>query len=105
MGKTFDAEAKHLPSSPAPINAWCNNATNRMIPSIIDNIDPLTVAVLVDAVYFKGSWTEKFDVKRTVRGEFHAISHTKKPCAMMQRTGKMQYAEADGVQIVQLTYG
>jgi len=102
---TFDAEAKSLPHTPAPINAWCKKATNGMIPSILDEIDPLTVAVLVNAVYFKGSWTEKFNEKQTMRGVFNTMNHGKQPCAMMKRTAKMHYAEADGVQIVQLKYG
>lgn len=104
--RTFDAEAKRLPSGPKPINDWCKAATHGMIPSIVDSIDPLTVAILVNAVYFKGNWAVKFDRGHSVRGTFTSPRLGARPCAMMKRTDRrMRYAEVDGVEIVELPYG
>merc|ERR1719195_1403215 len=69
---SFDAEAKPLPKTPAPINAWCKKATKGMIPSILDDIDEKTVAVLVNAVYFKGIWASKFNKDQSVRSIFRS---------------------------------
>merc|ERR1712176_765655 len=55
----FNADAKSLPHGPDPINTWCSKATDGMISKIIDDIDPQTVAILVNAVYFKGEWAAK----------------------------------------------
>ncbi|CAK0883282.1 unnamed protein product [Prorocentrum cordatum] len=102
----FDAEARTLPSSPAPINEWCGKATHGMIPSIISSIDPLTVAVLVNAVYFKGMWAKQFDSALTSPGTFRSASKGPLPCAMMKRTDKhMRYAEGADFQVVELPYG
>jgi serpin B len=102
----FDAEIRPLPSSPTPVNEWCSNATQGMIPSIISNIDPLTVAVLVNAVYFKGMWATQFDKALSSRGTFTSSSNEQLPCAMMKRTDKhMRYAEDAEYQVVELPYG
>jgi len=102
----FDAETGPLPSSPTPINEWCKKTTQGMIPSIISNIDPLTRAVLVNAVYFKGTWATQFDKALSSRGTFKSSSNGQLPCAMMKRTDKhMRYAEDADSQVVELPYG
>ena len=91
VADVFQASVQAMPSSPAPINAWCKEKTKGMIPSIIDSIDPRMVAVLTNAVYFKGMWMDKFKPESTVKKEFHTFSGPKE-CMMMQRTAKeMQY--------------
>lgn len=45
--------------SAAPINSWTKDHTGGLIPEIVDDdtvTDPLTRAILVNAVYFKGDW-------------------------------------------------
>jgi len=99
----LDAVAKPLPADPGPINAWCSEATKGMVPSILEEIDPLTVAVLVNAVYLKGMWADEFE--QTFRGQFQ-VAQKSRPCAMMRRESKhMLYAERPGYQVVELPYG
>jgi serpin B len=103
---TLDAEAKPLPKDSAPINAWVKKATKGMIPSILDSIDPRTVAILVNAIYFKGEWATKFDRSRSVLGSFSLSEQDRRPCAMMRRDDKrMLYAETKALQVVELPYG
>jgi len=99
------AEARPLPSDPAPINNWCSKATGGMIPSIIDSIDSSTAAILVNAVYFKGVWSQQFEKHLSERSFFNPASGSKRPCTMMKRTAKMLYREFEGVQVVELPYG
>ena len=47
------------------INNWCKTHTDGMIPKILDQLDPHVVMYLLNAVYFKASWTNKFDPKYT----------------------------------------
>eukprot|EP00927_Polykrikos_kofoidii_P040847 TRINITY_DN34843_c0_g1_i1.p1 TRINITY_DN34843_c0_g1~~TRINITY_DN34843_c0_g1_i1.p1 ORF type:complete len:520 (-),score=90.94 TRINITY_DN34843_c0_g1_i1:80-1606(-) len=108
----FHALVAPLPVSPEPINGWVKQATGGMIPSVIDQIDPLTVAMLVNAVYFKGAWAPggQFKTAATKRGTFASVAAAAAakrpvPCAMMMRTGQIRYAEADGLQVVELPYG
>lgn len=110
--KMLGAEAKPLPREPAPINAWVKDHTQGMIPSIIDSLnwrtvnDWQTVAVLVNAVYFKGKWASNFNRARSALGTFHLADGVHRPCAMMKRVdSRMLYAEDGDLQLVELPYG
>ncbi|MBV5342139.1 serpin family protein, partial [bacterium] len=41
------------------INNWCSVKTNGLIPTIIDDIPSNAMMYLVNAVYFKGIWSQK----------------------------------------------
>lgn len=38
------------------INGWANRKTNGLIPEVISTIDPTTMMLLMNAIYFKGTW-------------------------------------------------
>lgn len=100
------AEAHPLPKIPDPINKWVSTATNGMVPSVLDAVDPLTVALAVSAVFFKGIWSSPFEKQATMRSTFHSANKGDLPCAMMRRTDKaMAYAKEGDVQVVELPYG
>jgi len=108
----FQAETQALTNNPAPINRWVSAATRGLIPSIVDEVDPLTEAMLVNAVYFKGSWQTQFDPKLTSPyGIFTKADGTEVPCEMMSSGAarRMPYAQLEegGVrfQLVELPYG
>lgn len=105
------AEASDLPETYAPIDAYITKKTNGLIENMMggDPIDALTVAVLVNAVHFKGDWTTQFDKKLTTRGTFTNLYGEKKQAAFMKATRKMPFAQdvrlLGGASIVQLDYG
>jgi serpin B len=49
------------------INTWVANKTNQRIKDLLSPMDVTasTKLVLVNAIYFKGNWAEKFDAKAT----------------------------------------
>ncbi len=51
------------------INGWVKNATEGLIPSILDD-DP-GEAALINALYFRGAWTDPFDASETKPKTFH----------------------------------
>jgi len=57
----------------ATINQWVAQKTNNKVPEIVttDNVDADTVLVLVNAIYFKGDWLEKFNITNTKEEDFH----------------------------------
>lgn len=47
------------------INDWVNVQTNGLIEKIVEDIPPEMVMYLLNAIYFKGSWTRPFDPELT----------------------------------------
>lgn len=48
------------------VNSWVDEKTNGMIPSIISEIKPDTVSILLNAIAFEGSWSEPYDPETDV---------------------------------------
>ena len=106
----FDAEVAALdfgdPGAAEIINAWVSDATKGKIEEIVDPpIDPLTVMFLINAIYFKGTWTFQFDQGKTAQAPFHARDGTTSPVPLMELTGSLPYTATDDYQIVDLPYG
>ena len=69
MQKFYDAQIDAFDFSNSRnvdiINNWCKIHTDGMIPHILDMLEPQVAMYLLNAVYFKASWTNKFDPKNT----------------------------------------
>jgi Serine protease inhibitor len=87
------------------INNWCSRNTNGLITKIIDNIPPDTFACLMNALYFKGKWSEPFEKSNTVDETFIKESGDKLKVPMMKQEAKFNYTENDVCQVVRLPYG
>jgi serpin B len=93
------------PSALRIINHWLRSRTKERIQQIVDKVDPETVLLLLNAVYFKGKWTVPFDKKLTKEGDFTPAKGRPKKMPMMSQTGKFSYFHGDAFQAVSLPYG
>ncbi len=107
----FDAEVRGLDFSDvngslAAINGWVDAKTEHKIPTII-GAGELSDAVmfLINAIYFKGNWREKFDPDQTRDALFHLPAGTSQSVPLMHRQAKMSYTESQTYQAVDLPYG
>lgn len=110
LNKTyFDAVVRALdfddPNSVNIINAWVEENTNGKIKEIVDRIDPEIVMFLINAIYFKGTWTYEFDKELTQDDFFNLPDGSQKSCKMMNLTGELHYFENEAFQAVDLPYG
>ena len=94
----------NVDASLSAINGWVNTQTKGKIPTIIDKIEPENVMFLINAIYFKGSWRERFNPALTQDGTFHAVGGDQ-TVRLMSRHAKMLYAETATYQAVDLPYG
>ncbi|XP_049638037.1 serpin B8-like [Suncus etruscus] len=89
------------------INDWVAEKTEGKISEMLSAgmIDPLTKLVLVNAIYFKGKWSEQFDRKHT-RGMPFKVNQEKKTVQMMFKKAKFDtgYAEEVHAQVLDLPY-
>lgn len=87
------------------INGWCSQHTRGMIPTIIDSVDPSAVSYLMNAIYFCGTWSDKFDKNDTKVEPFRGYTRDIKRVPMMHRHDEYQYADGEGYSAVQIPYG
>lgn len=93
------------PNATSTINNWVSQNTKGKIPTIIDRISPDAVLYLINAIYFKGSWTEEFPKNATQERPFTLLNGTRKQHPLMSQFGRFRYYENDSVQAISLPYG
>ncbi len=108
--KYFNAESilidfSKTDSALAQINGWVNTKTQTLIPKIVDKLPADAVAVLTNAIYFKGLWTNPFDPIKTVLRNFTTRAGTMLSVPTMEETRKFDYLETATFQAVKLSYG
>lgn len=87
------------------INNWVSAKTRGNIKSIIDGgLDPMTVLAILNAVYFKGEWDNRFDRNLTCESNFYLSNGDVKRLPMMHQSSEYQYFEDDLLQAIMLPY-
>lgn len=95
-GKTMDV-----------INQWASDHTEKMIEKVLDNdeYDPTAVSYLLNAIYFKGAWAEKFDKANTKDEAFTNENNQEVQVPMMHQEHEFNYTEDEDCQALCLPYG
>jgi serine protease inhibitor len=102
----YGAEIGDLKGAPQNVNAWVRKQTEDKIDSIVSESDlNNAVAILVNAVYFKGEWGQKFDKSATHNGVFTTEQGIKRDVPLMHAEVKCPYLKGDGFQAISLPYG
>ena len=105
----FDAEVAALdfdsPAAVGTINDWVKRGTNDKIDRIVNSIPEYMVMYLINAIYFKGSWTEEFDRSRTQNEPFFASDGSQSTVPMMSVEGDFLATSTDEYSAVELPYG
>jgi serine protease inhibitor len=106
---SYDAKTADLdfsnPSAAQRVNSWASKETRGKIPKIIDRIDPAELVLLLNAVYFKGQWTHKFDKAKTQQSDFTLDSGSAKQVSRMAQSGRFDYFETPQMQAIRLPFG
>ena len=87
-GKTLDV-----------INQWASDHTQKMIEKVLspDEFNTLAVSYLLNAIYFKGNWAQKFDANETQMEDFEHAGPEKYlfEAPMMHQKEHFPYTEAE----------
>lgn len=104
MKEYYNADADLVSSDDAveKINKWCRESTNGKIDGIIDSPDFL--AALVNAVYFKGTWSSQFNEIRTKKQTFTDRDGKKTDIDFMHKKQSFGYYEDDNLKMLELPY-
>ena len=110
VGKYYQAEVSNLDfgipaSSLKTINGWCSKKTNGLIPKVLDSVSPSMVAYILNAMYFKSEWKDKFKKSDTSEEYFHKGSGSKVKVKMMKQDKHYPFNELDVYSTVCIPYG
>ncbi|NXO81951.1 AACT protein, partial [Sitta europaea] len=97
----------HKPEETAKqINKHVEEKTKGKIPELVGHLDPSTVLVLVNYIYFKAAWKESFDPLLTYEDDFFVNSNTSVRVNMMQHesTSNVYYDQDVSCVVVELPY-
>lgn len=104
MSNAFKADFYEEPfdgSTLNKINNWASDNTNGKIRKVLDQISGDAVMFLMNALYFKGDWTQEFDPKSTQKASFDGTGQVD----MMSKLDTFAYAKMDGYKALNMPYG
>ena len=85
------------------INQWASENTNGKIKNVVDKLHPLTILVLNNAIYFKGTWVTQFDPEDTRPHDFDTGNGTVS-ADLMRVSGQFGYADTGQEQVLRMPY-
>jgi serine protease inhibitor len=85
------------------VNRWVEDATRGTIDKIVDNLDPDSPMVLINAVYFLSDWAMTFDPQKTYDRTFHS-STQEIITPFMSQTDQMVFLKGQDAVGVALPY-
>ncbi|XP_051466213.1 uncharacterized protein LOC127380775 [Apus apus] len=90
------------------INQWVEEKTEGKIPNLLSegSVDSMTRLVLVNAIYFKGNWAEKFQEANTTDMPFRLNKNERKTVKMMYQKKKFPfgYFPDEKLRVLELPY-
>lgn len=109
MLENYDAEVETLDfSSPAAlkyVNRWCSSKTNSLIGKVADELNPYSVIMLINAIYFKAPWDEPFEKKYNFKDYFYSTGGDKQTVEFMNDCFYSSYCKNDNFEIAGKDYG
>lgn len=106
---TFDAKVSTLDfrstDAPKTINDWVKDKTKGKIPSIVEKVPNDARLYVINAVYFKGLWSQPFKKENTHDGTFTLSDGTKETVPMMSQTQTFGYFSNGDVTGLTMPYG
>ena len=86
------------------VNNWCSNKTHGKIDRIIDALDPSSLMIILNAVYFKGEWFSKFRSDSTKNLSFYNFGKEEVLIETMDQIEIFKYYEDKKVQAVEMSF-
>ncbi len=109
MSNDFDATVSALdfgsPSALNTVNKWASANTSGKIPKVLDEIDPGLVMLIMNALYFNGDWSHKFDKSLTEPRPFYPDGGSMYNVSTMSGEPGSKISVGAGYRAIELPYG
>lgn len=99
-----DYDAEFFSGGLNEINGWVGKKTEGKIPKILEELDPNSVCVILNAVYFKGIWESQFSKDRTHDAPFTVSSTKRVTVPLMYQKNDFRILSDKGLQAVSIPY-
>ncbi|XP_029965653.1 alpha-1-antitrypsin homolog [Salarias fasciatus] len=106
VGELHNVDFANPKEAVAQMNKLIASKTHDKIKDMVKDLDPGTIMVLLNYVYFRGQWEHLFDANLTSKEDFHVDESTTVQVDMMKRTGHYDiYEDNDNhTTVVRLPY-
>lgn len=104
----YNAEVKSVPFDNTvlnEVNRWCKEKTDGKIESILNELDPNTKMLLLNALYLKSLWNKPFAKELTDTAVFTKNNGENLRVNMMKQKFRTQYFENDTLQMASKPLG
>ena len=86
------------------VNDWCSNKTHGKINKILDKLDDNVMMIILNAIYFKGEWSSRFNEKFTQKLPFYNFGNEEIEIDTMTQISHFNYYEDKKVQAIELNF-
>ena len=102
LEENYNAEI--FPGDLGAINAWVKQKTEAKIEKILDELDPNSVCVILNAIYFKGIWERRFEKSRTQEAPFKRSAADAVNVPLMHQKEDFQLLSQEDFQAIAIPY-
>jgi serpin B len=102
LRENFDAE--FFAGGLDKINGWAKEKTQGKIEKILEKLSPDSVCVLLNAIYFKGTWASQFKREATRDAPFRPAAHKEVTVPFMHQKGQFKLLEKGAFQALVMPY-
>jgi serine protease inhibitor len=93
------------PSSLTTINSWVAAKTDNKITNLLSSLSPANIMVLINAIYFDGSWQYAFNPAETRDNTFYLSNGTTTSVPFMNQQANLWWYQDSAYTLVELPYG
>jgi len=86
------------------INRWAEEKTSGRIKNLVEGLSPGTRLVLTNVIYFKASWSHRFDPTETYNDTFFLSDMKRVVVPFMGQTDVFNYTEGKSFQAIEMPY-
>ena len=92
-------------NTPNTINRWCADYTNNSIDKIVNKVPSTTKMILLNALYFKGTWKKQFKKSDTKKEKFSNADGSVSDVLMMNQKEYFTYIYNKEFCVAEFPYG
>jgi serpin B len=107
QGGLYTVDFRHAPDQARrTVNTWVEERTQGKIRDLLksSHIDPTTILVLTNAIYFNARWASPFSKEKTTQEDFNASPSDVVRVDMMKQSNRFRYYDEGSFQVLEQPY-